>query len=911
MNLPRWIAALPVRLRSIVRRARAEQDLDDELSFHLAMKARAARDVGISEAEAVRQARLDCGGLRQTKERCRDAWPLRWVEDLVHDLRYAVRGLRRSPAFTSIAVTVLALGIGATTALFSVISAVLWRPLSYPDANRLVRIWSAMPSQGYPRSGSSLPDYRTWRAANHSFDEMGASHNTVYNLTGVDRPQRLLATRMTASMWEVLRPRPLLGRVFSADAEQWGQHRVVVLDEGLWRRQFGAEPSIVGRTLLLSGQPFIVMGVVPRSFEYPDAGTEIWTPESYAPGDAMDTRANHFVDVIGRLKPGVTVTQAQADLALLAAQIREQFPENAGIHVTMQSWRETIVGDVRPTLLLLLGAVALVLLIACTNVANLVLARSIARRQELTIRVAIGAERGRLARQLLAENLLLASIGAIVGIGLAYLLVEALPALGPIGVPRLHEVMLDRVAVAFAAGLAMLTGLGFGVWPLRHLRDVDLANDLKESARSAGSGTSHARGRRVLLIAEVSLSLVLLIGAGLLIASLGRLQHVDPGFRPDHVLTGSVSLPPVRYGSSEQIALFVRQVTEQIAALPGVQAAAAGTAIPLGRTGWGKFFSVDGRPAPPSLAQVPNVEYRQITPDYFRALGATVSRGRAFTPADIAQRPAVAIVNETLAREFWPHQDAIGHRVSLAAPESLIANEIAAAIAAGELPKGFQQFPRLTIVGIVQDLRDYGLDRDTRPAVYVPLAQAVPPHEDAARSFFVVLRTATDPVAHQQAIEAVVHRLDRNLPIANVRTMDATVSESLARRRFAMLLLAGLAGVALILVITGVYGVMTYVVNQRRREFGVRIAVGATPRDLISLVLSQGLQVIAIGIPIGLLLAGAFSRLVSGQLFEVKPLDPVIYATTALVMVMVAALACAVPAIRAARLDPITTLRRE
>jgi predicted permease len=911
MNPLRWIAALPVRLRSIVRRARTEKDLDDELSFHLAMQARATRDAGMSQAEAVRRTRRDLGGLLQTKERCRDVWPLRWLDDFVHDLRYAVRGLRRTPAFTSIAVTVLALGIGANTALFSVISAVLLRPLSYADASRLVRIWTAMPTQGYPRSGSSLPDYRTWRTANHSFDEMGASHNTVYNLTGTDRPERLLATRMTASMWEVLRPRPVLGTLFSGDAEQWGHHRVVVLGEGLWRRQFGADPSIVGRTLLLSGQPFTVVGVVPMSFEYPDAGTQLWSPESYAPGDAMDTRANHFIDVIGRLKPSVTVTKAQADLALIAAHIREQFPENAGIDVTMQSWRETIIGDVRPTLLLLLGAVALILLIACTNVANLVLARSIARRQELTVRVAIGAARGRLARQLLAENILLASLGATVGIGLAYFLVEALPTLGPIGVPRLHEVRLDGIAVAFAAGLAILTGLGFGVWPVRHLRDVDLANDLKESARSAGSGTSHVRGRRVLLIAEVSLSLVLLIGAGLLIASLVRLQHVDPGFRPDHVLTASVSLPPVRYGGSRQIALFVRQVTEQIAALPGVEAAAAGTAIPLGRTGWGKYFSVDGRPAPASLAQVPNVEYRQITPDYFRALGATLSHGRAFKADDVGSQPAVAIVNETLARRFWPDQEAIGQRVSLAAPESLIANEIAAAITAGDLPKGFQQFPRLTIVGVAQDLRENGLDRDTRPAVYVPLAQAVPPHEDAARSFFLVVRTATDPRTHQQSIEAVVHRLDRNLPVANVRTMDASVSESLARRRFAMLLLAALAGVALILVIAGMYGVMTYIMNQRRREFGVRIAMGATQRDLISLALSQGLQVIATGTLVGVLLAGAVSRFVSGQLFEVKPLDPAIYAASAFLMVMVATLACTVPALRAARLDPATTLRQE
>ncbi len=911
MNLSRWIAALPVRLRSMVRRARAEKDLDDELSFHIAMRVRAARDTGITQPEAVRRARLDLGGLSQTKERCRDAWPLRWVDDLLQDVRYALRGLRRTPAFTSITVTVLALGIGANTALFSVISAVLLRPLQYPDANRLVRIWSAMPSQGYPRSGSSLPDYRTWRAANHTFDEMGASHNTVYNLTGADRPERLLATRMTASMWEVLRPKPLLGTLFSVDAEQWGRHRVVVLGEGLWRRRFGADPSIIGGTLLLSGQPFTVMGVVPMSFQYPDAGSEVWTPESYAPGDAMDTRANHFIDVIGRVKPGVTITQAQTDLALVAAQIREHFPENAGIDVTMQSWRETIVGDVRPTLLLLLGAVALVLVIACTNVANLVLARSIGRRQELTVRVAIGAGRGRLARQLLAENILLASIGAVVGIGLAYVLVNALPALGPIGIPRLHEVTLDRIAIAFAAGLAILTGVGFGLWPLRHLRNVDLANDLKASARSGSSGTGDVRGRRVLLIAEVSLSLVLLIGAGLLIASLVRLQHVDPGFRPARVLTASVSLPPVRYGTSEQIALFVRQVTEQIAELPGVQAAAAGTAIPLGRTGWGKYFSVDGRPGPSSLAQVPNVEYRQITPDYFRAVGATVSRGRVFTADDIARQPAVAIVNETLARRFWPREDPIGRRISLAPPESLIPTEIAAAIAAGELPKEFQQFPRLTIVGVVQDLRDNGLDRDVRPALYVPLAQAVPPHEDAARSFFLIARTATNPLGYQQRIEAVVHRLDRNLPIANVRTLEASISESLARRRFSMLLLGGLAGVALILVIAGLYGVMTYVVNQRRREFGVRIALGASPRDLIAVVLWQGLQVTAIGILVGLVLAGAFSRFMSGQLFDVKPLDPAIYATTALVMMTVAVLACTVPALRAARVDPATTLRQE
>jgi predicted permease len=911
MNLSRWIAALPLRVRSIVRRARAEKDLDDELSFHLAMQVRAVRDAGVSETEAKRRARLGLGGVSQTKERCRDVWPLRWARDLLRDVRYALRGLRRSPAFASIAVIVLALGIGANTALFSVTSAVLLRPLPYPDANRLVRIWTAMPDHGYPRSGSSLPDYRTWRAANRSFDEMGASHNTVYNLTGVDPPERLFATRMTASMWKVLKPQPLLGRLFSDDAEQWGQHRVVVVGEGLWRRRFGADDSILNRTIQLNGQSFTVMGVVPSSFQYPDAGTELWTPESYAPTDAMGTRANHFLDVIGRLKPGVTALRAQADLSVIAAQIRTEFAENAGIDVTIRDWRDAIVGDVRPMLLLLLGAVSVVLLIACANVANLVLARSIARRQELTVRVAIGAGRGRLARQLLSENILLASLGAIAGLGLAYLLVRALTGLGPIGLPRLREVTLDGAAIGVAAGLAMLTGIGFGVWPLWQLRDVDLANDLKESARPAGSGTHQVRGRRVLLIAEVSLSLVLLIAAGLLIVSLVRLQQVDPGFRPDHVLTASVSLPAGRYRHPDQIAVFVGELTGQIAAVPGVRLAGAGTGVPLGRTGWGKYFSVDGRAAPLSLAQVPNVEYRQITPDYFRALGATLSRGRAFTERDDARRPAVAVVNETLVRRFWPGEDPIGQRVSLAPPESLVASEIASAIATGELPKGFQQFPRLTVVGVVQDIREDGLDRDARPMVYVPLVQARPPHEEAARSFFLVVRTDTDPLAHRRPIEAVVHRLDPNLPLANVRTMEASVAESLARRRFGMLLLGGLAGVALILVIAGLYGVMTYVLNQRRREFGVRLALGATPRDLIALVLSQGLQVMSIGIPLGLLLAGAVSQVVSRQLFGVKPLDPAIYAASAIVMLLVALFACAMPALRAGRVDPVIALRHD
>lgn len=840
-----------------------------------------------------------------------DVWPARWARDLLQDGRYAFRGLRRTPGFTAVALIVLALGIGANSALFTVISAVLLRPLPYPDGDRLVRIWTAMAAQGYPQSGSSLPDYRIWRAGNHTFDEMGASHNTTYTLTGIQPAERVRATRMTASMWAVLRAQPLVGALFSHDAEQWGQHRVAVLAEGFWRRRFGADPHVVGRTIRLDDEPFVVAGVLPLSFQYPGAGTDLWTPEAYARGDAWDTRANHFIDVIGRLKTGVTLTQAQGDLHVIAAQIREHYPENAGIDVTIRDWHEAIVADARSTLLLLMGAVAMVLLIACTNVANLVLARSLARRHELTIRLAIGAGRGRIARQLLVENMLLASMGAALGLAVADALVEMLRALGPIGIPRLHEVRLDGSVIAFTAGIAVLTGLAFGIWPLRPIRHVDLTSELKESSRSTAGGTSRSRGRSLLLIGEVSLSLVLLIGAGLLIESLVRLQRVDPGFRPDHVVTARISLPAARYPGPGQVASFVQQVIDRIAAIPGVQAAGAGTAIPFGQTGWGKYFSIDGRPAPSSLAQVPGVEYRQITPGYFRALGAVLSHGRGFALTDAARQPAVAIVNETAARQFWPGEDPVGRRVSLDAPEPLVAQGIADAIAAGQLPKDFQHFPRLTVVGVLRDVRETGFDRDARPTVYVPFAQAIPPYEDASRSAFLVVRTLGDALSYQKAIEAAVHEIDDGLPVAGVRTMQAGVSESFARRRFAMLLLGTLAGIALVLVIAGLYGVMTYIVGQRQREFGVRLAMGATAWDLTVAVLRQGLGLTAAGILVGLALAGALSRFLSGQLFDVKPVEPVTYGLTATAMTIVAAVACGLPALRAARLDPASTLRHD
>ena len=893
-RLREWVNRLWGSLRPSHRDAEFEQ----ELRLHLELAAEDERRRSNSTKGSRRASVIRCGGVAQTMDVLRDQRGLPWLDDLVTDIRYAARALLRTPGFTIVAVIVLSLGIGATTALFSVINAVMLRPLPYPDSNKLVRVWSAMPTNGLPRSGSALPDFRVWRAENRSFEDMGAYHAMVYNLAGVDPPERLQGTRITASIWTVLKAQPARGALFSADAQEWGRHRVVVLSDGLWQRRFGGDQTIVGRTILLNGQPFAVAAVMPRSFQFPGPSNEVWTPIAYAPGDNMDTRNNRFVDVLGRLKSGVTTRQAQSDLAMIAARLRQQEPMNASVDVASLGWKETLVGDAGSTLLLLLGAVTFVLLIACTNVANLVLARALTRQQELSVRVALGAGRGRLMRQLLTENLLLASIGAAAGLGLAYALIRLLPTLGPVGLPRLQEVRLDGLVVSVAAGLAVISGVAFGMWPARYAGGIGVAGHLKESTRTIAGGRNRFRMRSLLVIAEVSLSLVLLIGAGLLIVSLGRLSRIDPGFQPDHLLTANINLPVARYGTPERIGAFIGQALEGVSAVPGVQAAAITTALPLSGGEWGKYVTIDGRPTPPSLTLVPMIKHRQITPDYFRAIGATLRRGRAFTDWDRPPQAGVAIINETMARRFWPDGDPLGKRISLFPPRSLVVSD---------LPKDFPEFPWLTVVGVVEDLRQNGLEQEVNPEVFIPVAEA---GEEAIAfgSFYLVVRTTADPLSYQRSVEGAVHRLDRNLPVADARTMESRLSDSLGQRRFAMRLLAALATVALVLVIAGLYGVMAYTVSQRSMEFGIRAALGATAGDLMRLVLSQGLRLTAIGVCLGLCVAAALSQFLSKQLFHVQAIDPLIYFSTSMLVVVVAALACGMPSIQAARVDLVTTL---
>ncbi len=909
MEWRQWIDTLQARLRAIVRPGRLERDLDDELSFHVAMQTRANLHAGMSEAEASRRARLALGGVEQVKERSRDARPLRWGYDAIQDLRYTQRSFRRAPGFTVVAVITLALGIGANTALFSVISAVLLRPLPYPEADSLVRVWTSQPHIGLPRSATALPDYRAWRDQNRTLTDVGAFHSVTYTVTGTDRPEVLAATRLTATMWSVLRRDPLYGRLFTAADEQWGAHRVVVLSEHLWHRRFGGDPRALGATLQLDGQSFTVIGVMPGSFMFPGPLTDLWSPIAFAPGDDMDSRNNHFVDMLGRLKPGVTPEETLADLSVIANRLKRDFAENAGVGVTLEGWHESIVGRVRSTLLFLLGAVAFVLLIACANVANLLLARAASREHELTVRATIGAGRGRLVRQLLTEHLVLACLGAAAGVVVAYALIHGIPGLGPTGVPRLTEARMDGRVVGFAAAMAMLTALVVGVWPARRAGHLGVAGRLNESARTLVGSRRRARARHRLITAEVALSLVLLVGAALLIVSLQRLQRVDPGFDVDRLFTATITLPPLRYSDAERVARFIHDVVDQVGALPGIRAAGTTTALPLEGKEWGKYFSIEGRPAPTSLAQVPNVNYRQVTPGYLHAMGATLRHGRLFTAKDGPGQPLVAIVNEALARRFWPSDDPIGQRISMTPPASLLPPEI--------FPPGIAQLPHRVVVGVIRDFRQNGLDREANPEVFVPVAQLPVDkwREQFAQEFnsthFLVARTAGDPLAATAAIQAVVSRLDPNLAVANVRTMESRLSDSMAQRRFAMLLLSGFAGLALVLALVGLYGVMAYAVNQRHTEFGVRAALGASAAGLLRLVLADGLLMTVKGVAIGLLLASVLSRLMRAQLFQVEAIDPMVYAGMTVLLVVVASLACGIPAWRAARVDPAAALRRQ
>ncbi len=831
------------------------------------------------------------------------------MQTLWQDLRYGARMLLKKPGFTLIAVFTLALGIGANTAIFSVVNAVLLRPLPYPEPERLMMVNATDLARGYANIGVNLPDFREWRVRNRSFESMAAFSVDNYNISGTEEPERVAGAVASADFFRTMGVNPSQGRALLSEEEQYGRHRVVVLSDGLWNRRFGAQARLNGQTLKLNGEVFTVIGVAPLGFQFPYQNVMFWIPLALPDRSEYNTRGSFWLNVVGRLKKGVTAAQAQSDIAGIQRQVEEGSKGLTGLGVSVAPLHETTVGNARRGLLVLLSAVLFVLLIGCANVANLSLARASARRREIAVRMALGAARGRLVRQLLTESLLLGLLGGAAGLLLALWGVDALIGLEP-NLPRLGEIRVDVATLAFTLGLSLLVSLVFGLAPALQSTRGDFNESLKEGGRAEASGGRGRRLRNTLVIAEIALALVLLVSAGLMINSLLRLLHVDPGFRTDNVLTMQISLPQDKYPNDRpDLTLgFYRRLVDRVASLPGVESAGLTSALPLTNSGWSKLFSIEGRRAPRSLEEVPVMQFRKISGDYFNTLAIPLTKGRYLNRDDTRDALPVAVINESLARLYFPNEDPIGKRVWLGPPEELIPSDW---IPPGMDVKGFR-FTRWTIVGVVKDVLHKGLNQQSQPEIYMPNEQ----NDDnkipyASREMYLTVHTATDPLSLTSAVRRQVFEIDKEQPVADVATMGQLLATSLSQSRLSALLLAIFGAVALILAAVGVYGVMSYAVTERVREIGVRMALGATRHDVLWMVISRVMALAGAGVLIGLGGALALTRLMKTLLFGVSATDPLTFAVIALLLTAVALLAALLPARRATKIDPMVALKCE
>jgi putative ABC transport system permease protein len=801
---------------------------------------------------------------------------------LLQDLRYGLRVLLQRPGFTLVAVLALALGIGANTAIFSVVHSVVLRPLPYPDAERLVTVWDDNQRQGWHKDVTGYSTFSEWQAQSDVFEALAAHRGWGPSLTGAGEPERLLGTLVTPAFFDVLRILPLYGRTFQPEDGQEGQDRIAVLGHGLWQRRFGGDPAVVGQTLRLDDAPVTVVGIMPEGFGFPSRTSELWSVLS--PPREPD-RGNHYLEVVGRLRPGVGAAQADRALDALTARLAGEFPRvYEGFGVNVVPLHEHLVGDVRPALLVLLGAVLFVLLIACANVANLLLARTAGREREIAVRTALGAGRGRIVRQLLTESVLLGLAGGALGLLLALWGGELLVSLAPGGLPRLERLGLNGPVLLFTLGASLLTGILFGLAPALQASRPDLNESLKE-AKGIGAGVRGRRVRSLLIVAEVALALVLLVGAGLLMQSFARLQEVEAGFDTERLLSFHLSLPSTKYPEDPQIGAFHRQALERLGALPGVESAAAVMSLPLTGSYSSATFSIEGQAQPPD-AQSLEVKLNVVSDGYLGTMGIPLKSGRFFGASDAEGAAPVAVVNETMARLHFPGVDPVGKRFKWGRLDS-------------------ERYPWREVVGVVGDVRHKSLEAPSDPEVYMPLGQ------EAIRAAAFVLRTATDPATLAPAVRREVQALDSALPIYGLRTMDELLSGSLAQRRFNLWLLGLFASVALLLAAVGIYGVMSTMVGQRTREIGIRMALGARRADVLRMILGEGVGLVLVGVGIGLAGAIALSRALGSLLYEVSRTDPVTYGAVAVVLVLAAALACYVPARRAMGVDPMQALRYE
>lgn len=792
------------------------------------------------------------------------------------DIRYGMRSLLKRPAFTLIAVVTLALGIGVNTAIFSVVNAVMLRPLPYENPGQLVRLWSDLSGQRTDQHEFCPAEITDFRDQLTTFEEVGFfDQGLSANLTGGTQPERVNGSEASPGLFNVLRVKPVIGRTFLPNETDVKQSKVALISEALWRRRFGADPNLAGRTVQLDGEAFTVVGVLPESFKFPEK-VDLWLPFSFTAADWQNDRQHYYVLAVGRLKPGVNVSQAKADVETIAQRLSPTFSAaRKKWGITIVPMHEQVVGKVGTTLWILFGAVGLVLLIACVNVANLMLTRTADRHKELAIRVALGAGKGRVIRQLLFESLLLGLIGGGAGVLLAVWITKLFSASLLESLPRAEEVAVDGRVLVFTFAVSLLTAFIFGIAPALQGSNPDLNQTLKEGGRRSSSGSRRSL-RNVLVVSEIALSLVLLIGAGLLMRSFVRLQNVNAGFDSRNVLTMELTLPQIKFPKTSDQNAFVQQALQRIEVLPGVKSVAATINLPLVGT-WGMGYDVEGHPNEPNQV----ADNANITPNYFRTMGIPIRQGRDFSEHDTTEETPVIIINETFARKHFANENPIGQIVD-----------------AGQ---------KRVVVGVVGDVKPRGLDLETKPQLYLPYAQK----PTIAPFFTFTIRTETEPLSVAAAVQKQIASLDKDLPVANIRTMDQIVSTSLEQRRLTMGLFIGFAVIALLLAAIGVYGVVSYSVTQRTHELGIRVALGASWSDVLRLILKQGIALATIGVVVGIAAALALTRLMSSLLFQVGTTDLLTFVSVAGTLVVVVLLACYVPARRATKVDPLEALRSE